>query len=879
MRKLRGWIMRFGGLFNKGRKDRELQDELESHVQMHTEDNIRSGMTPEEARRQAMIKFGGMESVKEACREQRGLPVLETLWQDVRFGLRMLRKNPGFTTVAVLTLALGIGANTAIFSFVDAILLKPLPYVNPDRLVQLFESNIPSDSHKGAIGAPVIAEWRKQATLFNGIAAWGNGLYSLTGRGSPVVVSGAPVSANTFSMLGVRPALGRDFLPEEETYGKHHVVLLSYESWRRRFRGDPNMIGQSLTLNSEPYEVVGILPPHVQFPDPNLEVWTPLAFSPDQLSQRHNHSYSAIGRLKPGITLAAARAQMDLIASRMAAADEQNKGWGAEAYPMLEIQVGNSRELLLVLLGSVGLVLLIGCANIANLLLARASARSREFAVRAALGAGRGRIIRQLLIESVVLAMLGGFVGILVAWLGLALLLRVSPPDLPRITEGISLDGWTLAFTAGVSLLAGVLFGLAPAWQMSHHTMTWDLNEAARGSSSGSHRRRLRSTFVVSEVALALMLLIGAGLIIRSFGRLLAQDLGYQTRDLVNIPFGLPGKTYPSAAVKMGFFEQFRDRVAAIPGVDSAALIYGLPLGFESSDLAVEIVGAPQPRPGESASAGYSQISPGYFQTLGIPILQGRDFTSLDRTNTAPVLIVDQTFARNFKLGANPVGRLVNVGDGTQKAQIVGLVKDVKRREDLAAAPRGEMYLPYLQKCWGYMNLTIRTRRTPAEISHAIRAELDQLDKDLPIEKVSSLTQLVDSVVAQRRLSVQLLGGFAGMALLLTAIGLYGVLAFSVAQRRREIGIRMALGAQPRDVLSLILGQGMKLALIGIAIGTVAALALSHVLRNLLYQVEPTDPMTFFAVSILLMGVAFLACWLPARRAAKVDPMVALRHE
>ncbi len=381
----------------------------------------------------------------------------------------------------------------------------------------------------GAIGAPVIAEWRKQATLFDGIAAWGNGLYSLTGRGGPVVLSGAPVSANTFTTLGVKPLLGRDFLPEEETYGKQHVVLLSNESWRRRFRGDPNMIGQSLTLNDEPYTVVGVLPPHVQFPDPNLEVWTPLAFSPVQLSQRHNHSYSAIGRLKPGTTLAAARAQMDLIASRMAAADEQNKGWGAEVYPMLEIQVGNSRELLLVLLGSVALVLLIGCANIANLLLALASARGREFAVRAALGAGRGQIIRQLLTESVVLAMLGGFAGILVARMGLALLLRVSPPDLPRIAEGVSLDGWTLAFTTGVSLLAGLLFGLAPAWQMSHHTMTRDLNEAARGSSSGTHRRRLRSTFVVIEVALALMLLVGAGRMIRSFGRLLSQDLGYHT--------------------------------------------------------------------------------------------------------------------------------------------------------------------------------------------------------------------------------------------------------------------------------------------------------------------------------------------------------------
>ena len=801
-----------------------------------------------------------------------------SVMKDFRFAFRQLWKNPGFTIVAVLTLALGIGANTAIFSFVYTILLKPLPYPDPDRLVQLFENNVANGWHKKAIGAPVIAEWRKQATLFEGIAARGDGPYALTGRGTPVVLSGAPISANTFSLLRVKPLLGRDFVPEEETYGRHHVALLSYECWRKRFGGDTNILGQNLTLNGEPYQVIGVMPPRMQFPEPNLEVWTPLAFNPDQLSQRHNHRYSAFGRLKPGVTLAAARAQMDLIAHHMQAADEQNKGWGVDVYPMLEIQVEDSRRLLLVLLGSVGLVLLICCANIANLLLARATARGREFAVRAALGATAGHVIRQLLAESLVLATLGGISGVLLARFALAVLLSISPPNLPRLAEGIRLDGWTLVFTAAITLLAGILFGLAPAWQMSRHAVLGDMNDAARGSTGGLARRRLGSVFVVSQVALSLMLLIGAGLMIRSFGRLLSQDLGYQTENLINMPVNLPGKTYPSLAAKIAFFEQFRERVATIPGVTSAALIYGLPLGLEDSQLGVEIVGSAPPRPGEAVSAGYSQISPGYFGTLGISLLQGRDFTSQDRGNSPPVLIVDQTFARKFKLGPNPVGRFVNVGDGAQKAEIVGLVKDVKR-QDPASAPRGEIYRPYLQNCWGYMNLTLRTQRSAEDITRAVRGELDQLDKDLPLENIRTMKSLEDSALQQRRLSVELVSGFAGMALLLTALGLYGVLAYTVGQRSREIGIRMALGAQKAEVLSLVMGQGIRLALIGLGLGLMASFAFARVLGSLLFEIKPSDPITYLAVSGLLLSVGCVACWLPARRATKVDPIQSLRYE
>jgi predicted permease len=794
----------------------------------------------------------------------------------MKFALRQLAKNPGFTAVAVLTLALGIGVNSAMFSFVNAILLKPLPYPEPERLVRLFESNLEHGWHKNSLGAPVLGEWRRQSSLFEGIAGYEQERFALTGGDQPIFLSGARVSANTFSLLGLQPMLGRDFLPDEETYGRHRVALLSSECWRTHFGSDAGIVGRNLTLNGESFQVIGIMPPRLQHPEPHLDVWTSLAFSPERLKQRHNHHYSAFGRLKPGVSIAEARSEMDVIAAQMAAADRQNLGWGIEVFSLQDTMVGNARPLLWTLLGSVGLVLLIACVNIANLQLIRSASRSKEFAVRVALGAARHRIFLQLLSESLVLALAGGIAGLFLAQLGLTLLFRFSPPDLPRISEGISLDGWTLVFTMGTSVLAGVLFGFAPALGMSRQQFCRDLNDSSRGSSDGSHRRRLRSVFVVCEVAASLMLLIGAGLMIRSFGLLLSQDLGYRSDHLVVIPVELPAKRYAGRSAKSAFFERLHQQVTSIPGVDAAALVYGLPLGIEESSLSVEIPGAVKARPGESVAAGYSQVSPGYFATLGIPLLSGREFTSQDRSNTVPALIVDETFARNFKLGANPVGRLVNVGDGTPNAEIVGLVRDVKRR-DMTAESRGEMYRPYLQNCWGSMNLTLRTRRAPAEISRAVRAELDQLDKDIPIESVQTMSQLVDSAMAQRRLSVQLLGGFAGMALLLTAIGLYGVLAYNTRQRSREIGIRMALGAQRADVMNLVLREGLVLLAIGLALGLGGAFALSHLLRGLLFGVTSTDPVTYACVPFALAIVAFVACFVPARRAARVDPMEALR--
>jgi putative ABC transport system permease protein len=620
------------------------------------------------------------------------------------------------------------------------------------------------------------------------------------------------------------------------------------------------------------------MPPGTISPEGTRELWTPLGFKPYEIAQRHAHNFLVYGRLKPGVTLGRARAEMDTIARRMAAADPQNVGWGAEVHPMHEVIVGDSRRLLLVLLGSVGLVLLIGCANIANLLLARSAARIHEFAIRAALGAGRAALIRQLLTESLLLATVGGALGIFLAHLGLNSLIRFSPPDLPRMTEGIALDGATLAFTTLVTLATGLIFGLVPAWQATNPALARELTETARGSSAGRRRQFARAALVVGEVALSLVLLIGAGLTIRSFGRLLAQNLGYVPEHLVTMLISLPEQKYPEQAERTRVFDPLITAVRAIPGVESAGYAYGTPLTHINSSLSVKVRGAPPPAPGESVAAGYAQVSPGYFAAMKIPLLQGRDFTEMDGTNTSPVLIVDETFAKDFKLGTKVIGRRIDVGDGTENAEIIGLVKDIKRT-GMADKSRGEMYRPYRQICWGVLTLVVRTQRDSADITRAIRVELDRHDKDLPLESVRTMSQLVAANVAQRRLSMQLLSGFAAGALLLSVLGLYGVLAYTVTQRTREIGIRAALGAQQRDVLSLVISQGMGLALAGLALGLAGAFALTRVLERLLYEIEPTDPLTFVVVPFSLIAVAFLACWLPARRAAKVDPMEALRYE
>ncbi|HEY3853300.1 MAG TPA: ABC transporter permease [Verrucomicrobiae bacterium] len=868
---------RLRALFGKRKLDGEMDEEMRSHIELRTRANLAAGMRADDARSVAMREFGWTESIKETCRDQRGVSWIETLVQDTRYGLRQLRKNPGFTIIAVLTLALGIGANTAIFSFVNAILLRPLPFKDSDRLVMLFESWPAQSSYKNAVG-PILGDWRRMSTAFEGLAAMNHGTFILTGRGQPESLRVPMVSANTFSLLRVKPLLGRDFLPEEETYGKGAVVLLSYEYWSDRFGRDTNIVGQSITLNSVPFQVVGVMPPHTYFPDGAAPFWTPLTFSPGYLQQRHNHQLTVYGRLKPGVSLAQARADMNRVAAQMSAPDAEKDKWGAEVYPWQEIMVGDSRTILLVLLGSVGMVLLIGCVNVANLLLARSASRQREFSIRGALGASRLQIIRQLLTESLLLSVLGGAAGIFLANFGLKALVRLGSSSLPRVWEGIHLDATSLAFTTLATLATALIFGLAPAIQTGRTALSSELNDSSRGSSSGQKRQRVRMTLVVAEVALSLLLLVSAGLLMRSFGNLLSQHLGYTSENLITMGVSLPDKTYPDQAAKTRFIGQFLERVRALPGVQSSAMAFGIPLSNHGADLTVSFPDAPPRAAGEAADAGYEQISPGYFQAMGISFVQGRDFTDQDREKTSSVLIVDEAFVKNFKLGDHVLGQRVNVGDGTDNAEIVGVVKEI-RHSGLAEEPRGEMYRPLQQACFGYVTLVVRTQTDPAAMTREIRSTLAEIDKDLPLTEIQTMTQMVSASVGQQKLSMQLLAAFAGVALLLAVIGLYGVLSYNVAQRTQEIGIRMALGAQSGEVIRLVLKQGVGLALAGIAVGLVGALAFTRVMRSMLFGISPSDPLTLIGISCVLGIVALLASWLPARRAAKVDPMVALRHE
>ena len=619
------------------------------------------------------------------------------------------------------------------------------------------------------------------------------------------------------------------------------------------------------------------MPPQTYFPRGDTQVWLPLAFEPWELRTRHLHNYVVLGKLKPGVSVAQADAQMSLIAQEMAAADAENKGWSTEVHGLQEDMVGDARRVLLVLLGAVGLVLLVGCANIANLLLTRSTARVREFAIRSALGAGRAHLIRQLLAESLLLGAVGGFGGWLLAAAGLAGLIRLSPPDLPRIWEGIHLDGTALMFTALLTLMTGLLFGLAPALQASNPALARELTESARAT-AGIRHGRLRSSLVVAEVALSVILLVGAGLMIRSFGRLLTQDFGFNPEQVVTMNVNLPGRKYPEQSGRQRLFDQLLARVRALPGMKASAGVLGLPLSGWGESQDIEIVGAPPLKPGELLTADYAQVSPGYFAAMNIPLLQGRDFTERDTTDAPAVLVVNESFIRQFKLGTNVLGRRIKVTDSSGESEIIGVAKDIKGN-DLASAPRAGMYRSYRQRCWGRMTLVIRTQRDLSDVARAVGVELDQLDKDLPLENIRTMTQLVASSVAQRKLSVRLLSGFAGAALLLAAIGLYGVLAYTVTQRTREIGIRSALGARRPDVIGLVLRQGMKLAGLGILIGLAGAFVLTNCIRSLLFGVAPTDPLTFAVIPVLLAAVALLACWLPARRAARVEPMEALRYE
>ena len=823
---------------------------------------------------------------------------------DLHYAFRQLLKNPGFTIVAVITLALGIGANTAIFTVINGVLLRPLPYPEADRLVMLWERNPRLGLEQEKVSGPDFIDWRDQNRVFETMAFWPGWLgadeFNLVRADGIEKIKAIYASSSLFQVLGVKPQLGRAFLPEEDQWQNNRVALLGYELWQRRFGGDPDILGRTLTLDTygrREYTIVGVMPPGFRFPE-RCELWLPAGWMGVRLDERRSaHWHAAIARLKPGVTLEQARTEMNLIQARIQQQHpEALVGSQVAVVPLLEQTVGrNLRLALMVLWAVVACVLLIACVNVANLLLARAAARRKEIAVRVALGAGRWRITRQLLGESLLLALLGGGLGTLLAHWTLQVLIALGAGRIPRLEEA-GMDGGALAFTLFITLLTGVLFGLAPAWQCSRPDVNGALKESGQAATRSAPRNRLRSLLVISEIALSFVLLIGAGLMTRSFLRLIQINRGFQPDHLLtaHLDFSVSGFTtwiQPTSTRPQVTLHELMERLRNQPGVRSISAVSVLPNNIGSARTqTIVIENRPPAAPGEYPTANFQGITPDYFRTLGIPLLQGRPFAESDVYEAPWVILINETMARRYFPNENPIGKRLAMGgrkspgtpDNTDPSgrptwkEIVGVVADMKKL-NLSADTVPEVFVPYWQWPMQSPTLVVRTAAEPAGIAAAIRSEVKA--KNLPAPMIRTMDEILSETVSQPRLQTMLLSLFGMLALALAAVGVYGVIAYSAAQRTHEIGIRMALGAQKRNVLALVIGQGMKLASIGVGIGILAALALTRVMGSLLYEVTPTDPLTFGAVSLLLPGIALFACWLPARRAAKVDPMEALRYE
>jgi putative ABC transport system permease protein len=806
---------------------------------------------------------------------------METLWQDLRYGFRMLARNPGFTTVAVLTLALGIGANASIFSVVNGILLGPLPYPEADRLVQLYAAKPSKGWDDFAVSHPDFLDWSEQNESFEGMAIYRGRSLSLTGEGEPERLRGLAASAKLFSVLGRSPAQGRAFRVEEDRPGADRVAVLSHGLWERRFGSDPDLLGRTLILDGVAHTVVGIMPADFFFPSPRTELWVPLALDPAK-QNRGSHSYEAIGRLKPGVTLPAGRAELNTIAQRLEQEyPDSNAGWRVSVISLYDELFDDDLQLILSMLFlAVGFVLLIVCANVANLLLARAATREKEIAVRVALGARRFRLIRQFLTESVLLALLGGLGGLVVAMWGVDVLKAIAPDDVPRIDQ-ISLDGTVLLYTLGVSLLTGLIFGLAPAIQTTKPDLHEALKEGGRISGGGS-RHRLLKTLVVSEVALAVMLIVVGGLMIRSFLLMQRTDPGFDTEHLLTLRINLLEAKYPEEHQRASFYQQVLERVETLPGVESAAAVNTIPLGGNNSWTSITIEGRVPTDPKEKLFVGYLVITPHYLRSMGIPLLQGRSFNRQDVADAPKVVLINQTMARRFwPEEETAVGRRFKGGDADSESPwltVVGVVADVKH-QNLAQPPRPEMYLPHAQTPSGGMTVVVRAAGDPAGYTSGVRGKVWEVDPNLPVFAVRSMAEVVDRRTAGTRATAQIMGVLAGVALMLAAVGIYGVISYSVSQRTHEIGIRMALGASPRDIFKLVVRQGVILVGSGLLLGLVGALALARVMSSVLFGVTSTDVTTYAGTVLVLVGAALLACYIPARRATRVDPLVALRYE
>jgi putative ABC transport system permease protein len=807
-----------------------------------------------------------------------------TLRQDLKYTFRMLWKEKAFAAIAIITLALGIGANTAIFSVVDAALLRPLPYRQPERLVHLWESTTQKQFGEREASYPDYLDWKEQNQVFEGVAGYQRRTMTLTGRDAPDLIRAAAVTDNFFQVLGVDPVLGRAFQAGEDKPGAEPIVLISHNLWKQRFNQDPKIVGQSLTLNGVSYRVVGVLPTSFQFaPSNEAQLWVPLNPNQAQQTRRFMHWLNIIARLKPGVTREQATADMGNIARRIETAyADSHAGMNIKVVDLHEQIVGNVKPILLVLLCTVCFVLLIACANVANLLLARSAARQKEIAIRTALGASQWRLLRQLLTESTVLALLGGAVGTLLALWGVDLLVSRLPETqlaaMPYL-RGLSLKTNVLIFTVIISLVTGTIFGLAPALSSSKLNLQETLKEGGRTSAAGTHRR-LRNLFVVSEIALALLLLVGAGLMMKSLMRLLEVSPGFNPDNVLTMRVPLPQTKYPESANLIAFHRELLQRVESLPGVKGVATVSVIPLtGGNTSSFLVE--GRPVPPPGTGLEANVRDITPNYFEVMNVPLLRGRAFTEQDKEDSPPVVIVNQTFANRLFPGEDPVGkRLTLPSIQSPPIEIVGVVGDEKvTRMDTPTTP--VVYGPYLQDPGRTINLVIRTSSEPAMLANSVRSQIQSLDADLPVFDVRTMQEVIDRSPSTflRRYPAFLIGTFAGVSLLLAVIGIYGVISYSVTQRTQEIGVRMALGAQRRDIFKLIVGQGMMLALLGVGLGLIAAFTLTRFLESLLFNVSAKDPLVYGFVSLILMLVAFLACYIPARRATRVDPMTALRYE
>ena len=860
----------------------EIEQEMRSHVELMTEANIARGMSPDAARAAAMQGFGNLSRMSERAYDVRASGGLETMWQDLRFGVRTLFKNPGFAAVAILTLALGTGATSAIFSFVYAVVLRPLPYREPDRLLSVFE-------HRGVdmgLTVPDYLEWRAAATSFEQLAASAGTTANLTGRGEPERVSAVRVSGNYFDALGIPPAHGRGFGWSDEPHGAPRVAVLGDGLWRRRFAADPGLVGQTIAINGEPHVVVGIMPPQLSLRTTSAQIWVPLGFTPRELQSPGARFLTVTGRLRPGITATQAQAELAEIARRTEKVrPNSNTGVTARVRGLHEVVVAQVRDAAFILLAAVSFVLLIACANVANLLLARATRRRTEMSVRAALGASRPRIARQLLLESAVIGVAGAVAGLALAYVMVEILKGVLPQDIPRLQQ-TGVDVVVLGFTLAVSLAASLLFGVAPALRASRPELQQALRDESR-SSGGFRRRRLSSTIVAAEIALALVLLVAAGLLLRSFVRLQRVELGFDPANLVMARMNLPEARYGQAREVAAFYEELATHLGQQPGVTAAAVASNIPLTGSGISISMTIEGRPRPTLAVDAPSVFSRfVSTDYFRTLDVRVARGRDFSSTDRASSPAVAIVNETTAKRHWPEQDPIGQRIRLDDDRRSdVEIVGVVADVKHF-GLARSPEAEVFMPVAQATplhWQWLQRSMiaiaRTSGEPESAAGAIRQAVRTLDDQLPVYNLRSMEQLRAEATGDERVGLALVGTFAAVALVLASIGVYGVMAVMVAGRSREIGIRLALGARPRDVRRMILRDGAALTAVGIVIGVMAALALTRTMRAMLFETPATDPLTLSAVAAGIALAAMLACWVPARRSTRVDPIIALRAE